>query len=82
MSLVDEELLLSSTLALLINFADRAKNPSLGTARKVLNILQYDLFPSLPLFTLSNCTVDLTTPNAWGLHLSLMCHSLSWHSLI
>ncbi|KAF8510786.1 CRAL-TRIO domain-containing protein [Gautieria morchelliformis] len=27
-------------LALLINFADRAKNPSLGTARKVLNILQ------------------------------------------
>ena len=28
------------TLSLLINFADRAKNPSLGTARAVLNILQ------------------------------------------
>ncbi|KAF8575184.1 CRAL/TRIO domain-containing protein [Ramaria rubella] len=27
-------------LALLINFADRAKNPSMGTARKVLHILQ------------------------------------------
>jgi len=28
------------TLALMINFADRSKNPSFGTARTVLNILQ------------------------------------------
>ncbi|KAH7911527.1 CRAL TRIO domain-containing protein [Hygrophoropsis aurantiaca] len=28
------------TLALMINYADKAKNPSLGTARTVLNILQ------------------------------------------
>lgn len=34
-------------LALLINYADRAKNPSLGTARKVLNILQYATPPLL-----------------------------------
>ncbi|CAA7266872.1 unnamed protein product [Cyclocybe aegerita] len=31
-------------IALLINFADRAKNPSIGTARTVLNILQ-DHYP-------------------------------------
>lgn len=37
----------SRNLVLLINFADRAKNPSLGTARKVLNILQYANFFSL-----------------------------------
>jgi hypothetical protein len=32
------------TLALLINFADKAKNPSLGVAKQVLNILQ-DHYP-------------------------------------
>lgn len=32
------------TLALLVNFAQRAKNPSLGVARQVLNILQ-DHYP-------------------------------------
>jgi phosphatidylinositol/phosphatidylcholine transfer protein len=37
-------------LALLINFADRAKNPSLGTARKVLNILQCAISPLRFLF--------------------------------
>ena len=28
------------TLSLMINFADRAKNPSFGTSKTVLNILQ------------------------------------------
>ncbi|KAG6877808.1 hypothetical protein C0993_003782 [Termitomyces sp. T159_Od127] len=40
----NKNFLVKSTLALLINYGDKAKNPSLGVARTVLNILQ-DHYP-------------------------------------